>query len=302
MAKKKTTKSSAPKPKPKTYTRNSFSRDIVFDDAEERNAPIIAEIKQRNSPYLNHLLTLHNPNFYIVKSRERLNNGEFEDAYIFTYHSNGLIFTFFENVNPGKATLIFSTTVGKNSDGRDYNGTLMSIRQYMGSAKINKRQALIYSCRDMIGSFFYDYHRISHCDISNWPMLIRNAIFIEKGNNNVGIKTIKVERNTFRRSDSYNPFSFVGDFNSFFAGRTVFLSSLIPTKLHNDLFFCLQRVRAKVTREVKDNFSIAIVFKEDDYTKAADSNSYELFSLREKILSSTEQIRIVCANRTRLPR
>lgn len=287
--------------KPKRIKRNSLSRDFAYDDAAAHNVPIIEEIKLRNSPYLNHLLSLHNPHFYILKCRERLNSGEYEDAYIFTFHSNGLIYTFFENVNPGKATLIFYALVGKDSDGRDYNATIMSIRKYMMSKKINKRQALIYSCYEMIGPFFYNFTRLSHCDFSKWPQLIANTVFISRGNNTNGVKIASAKERDFIRDARYNPFSLVGDFDSFFAGRSVFLSSRIPESMTKNLIRNLHRVNAKIVSDLNSKFNIVIYHTQEDYKNPYATQSKELIALRNKILKSREVIRAVAANRTRLP-
>lgn len=73
------------------------------------------QIHKYDSPYLSFLFTQQHPFFLISDATERTNTKELETAFIFTFlhllNNQPFIDIVFENINIGKATLIFSILV-----------------------------------------------------------------------------------------------------------------------------------------------------------------------------------------------
>ncbi|WP_300877657.1 hypothetical protein [uncultured Duncaniella sp.] len=134
-------------------------------------------ISHYENPCLDFLFNHQHPFFLISLARERTNTKELEPAFIFTFLHKRLnqpiIDIVFENINPGKATLIFSVHFHANIR-NSYLLILQKIKNYFSSFDFNKRQKLIEAGGILNESpqFSLSLSRVAHDDFYHWAELI----------------------------------------------------------------------------------------------------------------------------------
>jgi len=130
-----------------------FVVPMSFEESYEAGLNIDSNyLKKYDSVYINHLMELQSNNYRVIPLRESFvyyNNGFpfTEEAFMFTIEMSSTpeyLMVVIENVNPDRATLIF--TINKNN----YLKTINMIYDYMTGSNYNKRSSMkiFYEKRD----------------------------------------------------------------------------------------------------------------------------------------------------------
>lgn len=132
---------------------------------------------------INILFNHQHPFFLISNAKECTNTGELETAFIFTFlhrfNNQLLIDIVFENVNFGKATLIFSSHFHANIR-HSYLSIINYIKKYFISSDFNKRLKLIKtgSITNNKPQFSLYLSRVAHDDFYHWGELVEKKVHL----------------------------------------------------------------------------------------------------------------------------
>lgn len=177
----------------------SYKKEFVFDDVDEVNAPIIKKIQALKSPYLDYLLKIHHPDFYIIHCPERTSNNVLEDSFIFTLYVGLFYVLILENVNPGRATLLMYNKIDDVSDGRIYNEHIAKLKSFFKGHSKNKRSGLLEGLYNPSTLYLFKYYRIFHPSFNEWKADL-SRLKIEPG-----IRLPRLQRSpTFRSNYNLN--------------------------------------------------------------------------------------------------